>query len=203
MIRTEKLPQTKGWRSVRKYPTALKTAPCPPHRKASRCTGFHTARVFTERYLRTGIRIVITPTLLCRLYCSLVLVFGVITCKVVYVTVYICLKYLVCVALSPIFRFDITCIVLLLCCTTDVSLEFTTICFVPLVSRFHWKVECLFCIFFFWKIFNGLRIVTWTSSQWCRSKFFCRRCYTRFFISNAFFLFKPQCYLTFWASNVA
>ena len=71
MIRTEKLPQTKGWRSVRKYPTALKTAPCPPHRKASRCTGFHTARVFTERYLRTGIRIVITPTLLCRLFFSI------------------------------------------------------------------------------------------------------------------------------------
>ena len=90
---------------------------------------------------------------------------------------------------------------MLLCCTTDVSLEFPTICqhfcFVPLVSRFHWKVECLFCIFLFWKIFNGLRIVTWTSSQWCRSKFFCLRCYTRFFISNAFFLFKPQCCLTF------
>ena len=64
---TEKLPQTKRWRSVRKYPSALKTTPWPPHRKASRCTGFHTARVFTERYLRTGIRIVITPTLLCRL----------------------------------------------------------------------------------------------------------------------------------------
>ena len=64
---TEKLPQTKRWRSVRKYPSALKTTPWPLHRKASRCTGFHTARVFTERYLRTDIRIVITPTLLCRL----------------------------------------------------------------------------------------------------------------------------------------
>ena len=67
---------------------------------------------------------------------------------------YVCLKcYLLCGALLLIFRLDITCIVLLMCCTTDVSLEFPTIyqhfCFVPLASRFHWKVQYLFCIFCF------------------------------------------------------
>ena len=83
---------------------------------------------------------------------------------------------LVCVALLLIFHLDTTCIVLLLCYRIDVSLEFLTIyqqfCFVPLVSRFHWKVQCLFCIFCFQKIFDGLRIMTWTWSHWCRSKFY-------------------------------
>ena len=47
-------------------------------------------------------------------------------------------------------------------------------CFVPLTSRFNWKVQYLFCNFCFQKIFDGLRIVTWTWSHWCRSKFcFC------------------------------
>ena len=74
-----------------------------------------------------------------------------------------CLKsYFVCVALLLIVHLDITFINLLLCCTTDVSLEFHTIyqtfCFAPLVSRFQWNVQCLFCIFYFRKIFDDLRI---------------------------------------------
>ena len=63
---------------------------------------------------------------------------------------------------------------LLWCYATDVSLEFPTIyqdfCFVSLVCRFHWKVQRLFCIFCFWKIFGGLRIATWFWSHWCPSK---------------------------------
>ena len=110
--------------------------------------------------LRTDISIVITPTLLCRLYCWCSISLW---CHNSPSCVYYCLhlliisvrlfKILSCVALLLIFRLDITCIVLFLSCTTDVSLEFPTIyqhsCFVPLVSRFHWKVQSLFCIFGF------------------------------------------------------
>ena len=39
----------------------------PPPCKVAQCTGFHTPRVLTKRYLRTDISIVITPTLLSRL----------------------------------------------------------------------------------------------------------------------------------------
>ena len=53
--------------------------------------GFHTVRVLTKRCLRTDISIVIIPTLLGRLYCYLVLVFGVIIGQVVFYTLYICL----------------------------------------------------------------------------------------------------------------
>ena len=84
--------------------------------------------------------------------------------------------YLLCRAPLLIFRLDITCIVLLMCCTADMFLELPTIylhfCFVPLTSRFRSKVQCLFCNFCFWKIFDGLRIVTWTWSYWYRSKFY-------------------------------
>ena len=157
----------------------------PPARKASQCIGFHTARVPTKRCLRTDISVVIIPTLLFRVYCW----FGVslwchnsLSCILynVYICLwfrYVCLTcYLLCGALLLIFPLDITSIVLLMCCTTDVSLESPTIYlhfyFVPLTSRFHWKVQCLFWNFCFQKIFNGLRIVTWTWSHWCRSKFY-------------------------------
>lgn len=51
---------------------------------------------------------------------------------------------------------------------TDVSLEFPMyqhFCFFPVVPRFHWKVQGLFCIFCFLKVFHGLQIVTWTWSH--------------------------------------
>ena len=83
--------------------------------------------------------------------------------------------YLVCETLLQIFR-------LLLCYTTDAFLEFfrflkifqlyQNFCFVPLVSRFHLKVQCLFYIFYFWKIFDGLRIKIWTWSSWYCSKLY-------------------------------
>ena len=63
---------------------------------------------------------------------------------------------------------------MLLCCTTDVSLEFPTIyqhfCLVPLVFRFHWKI-CIFLYFLFLKDSRWFHIVTWTWFHWCRSKF--------------------------------
>ena len=65
---------------------------------------------------------------------------------------------------------------MLMCCTSDVSLQFPTVyqhfCFVPLAFKFHWKVQCMFCIFCLSNIFNGLRILTWAWSNWCRSKFY-------------------------------
>ena len=51
---------------------------------------------------------------------------------------------------------------------TDVSLEFLMyqhFGFFHVVPRFHWKVQGLFCIFCFLKIFHGLQIVTWTWSH--------------------------------------
>lgn len=66
-----------------------------------------------------------------------------------------------------IFRLGIACVVLLLCYRTDVSLElpatYQDCCFVSLISRFQWKVQCLFCILCFLKVFDGLCIMTWTS----------------------------------------
>ena len=66
----------------------------PTARKASQCTGFHTARVSTKRWLRRDISVVIIPTLLFRLYCW----FGVrlwchnsLSCILYYV--YICLQF--------------------------------------------------------------------------------------------------------------
>ena len=53
-------------------------------RKASQCTGFHTARVLIKRHLRTDISIVIIATLLGRLFADLVLVFGVTIRQVVF-----------------------------------------------------------------------------------------------------------------------
>ena len=80
----------------------------------------------------------------------LLLVFGVIICQVVFVTMstfaynLVCLLKMLsclCILFVLIFRLEITSIVLLLCCMTDVSLEFPTIyqhfSFVTLVSRFH------------------------------------------------------------------
>ena len=67
-----------------------------------------------------------------------------------------------------VFRWDTTCIFLLLSCTTDGSLEFDTryqhFCFVLLVSRFYRKVRCLFFFLFseeFWCfIYRDLNLVS-------------------------------------------
>ena len=134
----------------------------PTARKASQCTGFHTMLFLTKRFLWIDISVVIIPILLGRLYCW----FGVNlsyhnspSCILYFVYIclwprYVCLNcYLLCQALLLIFCLVIACIVLLICCTTNVSLEFPTIYqnfpFVPLACRFYWKVHCLFCIFCF------------------------------------------------------
>ena len=161
---------------VKKKRTVLITSTTillPSVRKASQCAGFHTARVLTKRCFWTVISIVIIPSLLGRLYCW----FGVSIwcqnspiCILYYVYTclkfrYVCLKcYLLCGVLLLILRLDITCIVLLMCCTTDVPLEFPTIyqhfSFVPLASRFYWKVQCLFLKDFRWFAFRDLNLVS-------------------------------------------
>ena len=138
---------------------------------------FPHARVLTKRCLRTDITISIIPKLLGRLYCW----FGFSlwchnspSCILYYIYIYlqflyVCLKrYHLCEALLLIFCLDITCIVLLMCCTTDVSLEFATIyqhfCFVLLGARFRWKVQCLFSNLFLkdsrWFPYHDLNLVS-------------------------------------------
>ena len=129
--------------SIRKYPPALKAATCKNRpiglQGKSMYWFLHDACLYWK-VPQTGISIAIIPTPLAILYCC----FGVSLC------------YLLCGELLLIFHLDITCIVLFMRCTTDVSLEFPTIyqiyqhfSFVYLASRFHWKVQCLFCIFCF------------------------------------------------------
>ena len=91
------------------------------------------------------------------------------------------------VKLLLVFRWDTTCIFLLLCCTTDGSQEFSTIhqhfCFVILVSRYFF-----FC---FQKNFDVLCIVTWTWSHWCRIIFY-------FYHSLSWMLYLPCTKRYYW-----
>ena len=110
-------------------------------------------KALTKRCLRRETNIVIIFIVLGRLCCW----FAVIpwchnwpSCILYYVQLAYNFGTFVCRELLLFFRLNIVCMVLLMCCKTAVSLEFPTtyqfFCFVPLASRVHEKVPCLFCI---------------------------------------------------------
>lgn len=129
---------------VRKYPPALKTSPC---------MNLSTALQGKSMYwFSHGTRISEKQLLIW---------------QVIFATTSI-LAYNSGVKLLLVFRWNTTCIFLLLSCTTDGSLEFDTryqhFCFVLLVSRFYRKVRCLFFFLFseeFWCfIYRDLNLVS-------------------------------------------
>ena len=90
-------------------------------------------------------------------FADLVLVFGVMIRKLYFILCVHCLQfryvcYLLCAALLLIFRLDITCIVLLICCSINVSLQFPTFFPTFLFCSFSFQIslESSMSILYFW-----------------------------------------------------
>ena len=109
-------------------------------------------------------------------FSDLVLVFGVIILDLLIISVRLFKMLSSFWSAIADFRLDIACIVLLMCCTTDISLEFPTILTLLFCSfSFQISLESSVSVLYFlflkdFRLFAYRDLNLW--SHWCRSKFY-------------------------------